>query len=143
MELKQVVDLATVVGVIASLVGLAWTIRAQSVTLRASSYNNMVATSFNLYRLLFENVDGFTDLYVRLKKNPQAVLSDTEAERWNFFMVATFRHFDNLLYQEREKALDRKMWGTSRPEYAIWFQRHAAMFSEDLQRFVAEHAPVG
>jgi hypothetical protein len=135
--------LVAVIAVVVSLYQLRREIGHNTVALRAASYNEMVGTSISLITPLFLNSDGFTDLY-RTKTGQPADVDDL---RWHFFMVVSFRHFDNLLYQHRQGALGDDMWQTYRnaiavyvrqAPYADWFARNQTQFSLALRELVTE-----
>ncbi len=138
-----------VVGLFVSIVGLIVAVLHNTRALRASTYNAMVSTSFSLYHPLYGDENGFAELFARQATDggPRRPLTDIEKWRWHFFMVATFRHFDNLLYQGRRETLDRDMLATYRhsmavyarmPAYASWFKQHPQMFSAELRRFMRD-----
>jgi len=74
-----------------------------------------------------------------------------EKIRWDSYMTSVFRHFGNLMYQQRVGALDDQMWEAYRetlkqhlrvPSWGIWYRGHCKIFStaltEQVERFLKE-----
>jgi len=72
-------------------------------------------------------------------------LSKKESVRWQGFMLAVFRHWDNLLYQKEANALDQQQWQgylnvfefwVQYPRFADWFAANKRFFSKDLAQLM-------
>ncbi len=133
------------VGVVVSLVYLALQLRHNTSSVRAASFNSMVENSIRLLEHGFRDSE-FAAFLARAELDPEG-LDEAGRLRWNSYMTAVFRHFGNLVYQQRVGALDDQMWESYRrdlkehlrsPSWAEWFRDHQVVFSESLQEEVAE-----
>lgn len=133
------------VGVVVSLVYLALQLRQNTSSVRAASFNSMVQNSISLLQNGFIDSE-FAAFLARAENDPDA-LDDVDRLRWDAYMTAVFRHFGNLVYQERVGAIDRQMWESYRrdlkehlrsPAWSAWFREHQVVFSESLTQEVAE-----
>jgi hypothetical protein len=132
------------VGVVVSLVYLGLQLRQNTSSVRASSFNSMIQNSIRLLEHTFADSE-FAGLLARAERDP-ADLSLEERVRWDAYMTAVFRHFGNLVYQNRVGALDAQMWESYRkdlkehlrsPHWAAWFRDRQVVFSESLVEEVA------
>ncbi|MDT8340677.1 MAG: hypothetical protein RQ751_04120 [Longimicrobiales bacterium] len=131
-------------GVVVSLLYLGRQLHQNTRSVRASSFNSMIQNSIRLLEHTFRDGD-FATLVVRAEADP-ASLSAEECVRWDAYMTAVFRHFGNLVYQNRVGALDAQMWESYRrdlkehlrsPHWVTWFRAHKLVFSESLVQEVA------
>lgn len=127
------------IGVVVSLVYLGLQTSQNTSSVRASSFNSMIQNSIRLLEHTFRDPD-FAALLARAEEDP-AKLSPADKLRWDAYMTAVFRHFGNLVYQNRVGALDSQMWRSYRrdlkehlrsPHWAEWFGRHRIVFSDSL-----------
>lgn len=127
------------VGVVVSLVYLALQLRHNTSSVRAASFNEMVQNSIRLLEHGFRDSE-FAAFLARAENDPDG-LDPSSQLRWDAYMTAVFRHFGNLVYQQRVGALDEQMWQSYRrdlkehlrsPAWAAWFREHQVVFSESL-----------
>lgn len=127
------------VGVVVSLVYLGLQLRQNTSSVRASSFNSMIQNSIRLLEHTFADRE-FAALVARAEEDP-SVLTPEERVRWDAYMTAVFRHFGNLVYQNRVGALDAQMWRSYRrdlkehlrsPHWVAWFRERQVVFSESL-----------
>lgn len=132
------------IGVVVSLGYLALQLRQNTSSVRASSFNSMIQNSIRLLEHAFRDSE-FAAFLARAESDPSK-LHDAERVRWDAYMTAVFRHFGNLVYQNRVGALDRQMWDSYRrdlkehlksPHWVDWFNDHRVVFSESLVAEVA------
>lgn len=132
------------VGVVVSLVYLARQLRQNTSSVRAASFNDMVQNSIRLLEHGFADSE-FAAFLARAEAHPDQ-LDDVERLRWDSYMTAVFRHFGNLVYQERVGALDDQMWDSYQrdlkehlrsPGWVAWFREHQVVFSDSLREEVA------
>lgn len=132
------------VGVVVSLVYLALQLRQNTKSVRAASFNSMVQNSIRLLEHGFIDSE-FAGFLARAEKHPEK-LDQAGELRWNSYMTAVFRHFGNLVYQDRVGALDNQMWESYRrdlkehlrtPAWVTWFNEHQVVFSDSLCEEVA------
>ncbi|MGD2070474.1 MAG: hypothetical protein PVI57_17495 [Gemmatimonadota bacterium] len=132
------------VGVVLSLVYLALQLRQNTSSVRAASFNSMVQNSIRLLEHGFIDSE-FAAFLARAEEDPDSLRTD-ERLRWDSYMTAVFRHYGNLVYQDRVGALDSQMWDSYRrdlkehlrsPAWADWFREHQVVFSESLRGEVA------
>lgn len=133
------------VGVVVSLVYLALQLRQNTSSVRAASFNSMVQNSIRLLEHGFRDSE-FAAFLARAENDPGA-LDIAGKLRWDAYMTAVFRHFGNLVYQQRVGALDEQMWQSYRrdlkehlrsPSWVAWFRQHQVVFSESLREEVSE-----
>jgi len=132
------------IGVVVSLVYLGLQLRQNTSSVRASSFNSMIQNSIRLLEHTFRDRE-FAALVARAEADP-TTLTPEEQVRWDAYMTAVFRHFGNLVYQNRVGALDPQMWESYRrdlkehlrsPHWVAWFRDHRVVFSESLVGEVA------
>ena len=132
------------VGVVVSLFYLALQLRHNTSSVRAASFNSMVQNSIRLLEHGFIDSE-FADFLSRAEEEPES-LNAAERLRWDSYMTAVFRHFGNLVYQDRVGALDNQMWESYRrdlkehlrsPSWVRWFNEHKVVFSDSLCQEVA------
>lgn len=128
-----------------SLVYLALQLRHNTSSVRAASFNEMARNSIRLLEHGFGNAE-FAAFLTRAEAEPDA-LDEIDRVRWDSYMTAVYRHFGNLVYQQRVGALDDQMWRSYRrdlkehlrvPAWSAWFRAHRVVFSESLQEEIAE-----
>lgn len=127
------------VGVVVSLVYLALQLRQNTRSVRAASFNEMIQNSIRLLEHSFRDSE-FARFLARAENDPDG-LEEAERLRWDAYMTAVFRHYGNLVYQQRVGALDDQMWESYQrdlkehlrsPAFAAWFRKHQVVFSESL-----------
>jgi hypothetical protein len=132
------------VGVVVSLVYLALQLRHNTSSVRAASFNNMIQNSIRLLEHGFRDSE-FAAFLARTEADPDG-LDDVGRVRWDSYLTAVFRHYGNLVYQDRVGALDTQMWESYRrdlkehlrsPAWVRWFNEHQVVFSESLRGEVA------
>lgn len=132
------------VGVVVSLIYLALQLRHNTSSVRAASFNSMVQNSIRLLEHGFRDSE-FAAFLDRAESDPDN-LDPASKLRWDSYMTAVFRHYGNLVYQDRVGALDNQMWESYRrdlkehlrsPAWTDWFRDHQVVFSESLVDEVA------
>lgn len=132
------------VGVVISLIYLAQQLNHNSNAVRASSFNSMIQNSLRLLEHQFRDKE-LAQFLARAEKDPSS-LDQAGRFRWDSYMMAVYRHFGNLVYQNRVGALDEKMWQSYQadlkealrtPSWREWFYRNRAVLSTPLQDEVA------
>ena len=132
------------VGVVVSLFYLALQLRQNTQSVRAASFNSMVQNSITLLQHGFRDSE-FAAFLARAENDPDG-LDPAGKLRWDSYMTAVFRHFGNLVYQQRVGAIDDQMWESYRrdlkehlrsPAWVAWFREHQVVFSESLRDEVA------
>lgn len=127
------------VGVVVSLVYLALQLRQNTRSVRAASFNDMVQNSIRLLEHGFRDSE-FARFLATAENDPDA-LDEVGQLRWDAYMTAVFRHFGNLVYQQRVGALDAQLWESYQrdlkehlrsPAFAAWFRTHQVVFSDSL-----------
>ena len=96
------------IAVVVSLIYLARQTIHNTRSVQAASFNAMVQNSIRLLEHSFRDSE-FATFYERAERDPEA-LSPDEKIRWDSYMTSVFRHFGNLIYQQRVGALDDQMW---------------------------------
>jgi hypothetical protein len=130
-------------GVVVSLVYLARQMIQNTASVRAASFNSMVQNSIRLLEPAFIDSE-FAAFLARAERDPTR-LSTEERVRWDAYMTAAFRHFNNVVYQFRVGAIDRQMWEAYRralkehlrvASWASWYLENQVVFSEALTHHV-------
>jgi len=143
-SLGNIGEFVGAIGVVVSLVYLSLQLRQNTSSVRASSFNSMIQNSIRLLEHAFRDSE-FAAFLARAEADPSN-LNEGERLRWDSYMTAVFRHFGNLVYQNRVGALDRQMWQSYRrdlkehlrsPHWVQWFRDHRVVFSESLVEEVA------
>jgi len=132
-------------GVVISLVYLARQMIQNTISVRAASFNSMVQNSIRLLEPSYVDSE-FAAFLARAERDPSR-LTPEEGVRWDAYMTAVYRHFNNLVYQYRVGAIDRQMWEAYRrtlkehlrtKSWAAWYQQNGHVFSERLTHHVEE-----
>lgn len=127
------------VGVVVSLVYLALQLRQNTRSVRAASFNEMIQNSIQLLEHSFRDSE-FARFLATAESDPDS-LDEAGRLRWDAYMTAVFRHFGNLVYQQRVGALDNQMWESYQrdlkehlrsPAWVAWFRKHQVVFSDSL-----------
>lgn len=144
-DLGNIGEFIGAVGVVVSLVYLARQMIQNTISVRAASFNSMVQNSIRLLEPSYVDSE-FAAFLARAERDPGR-LTIEERVRWNSYMTAVYRHFNNLVYQYRVGAIDRQMWEAYRrtlkehlrePSWAAWYREHAHVFSARLTHHVEE-----
>lgn len=147
--LGNIGEFVSAIAVVISLIYLARQTIYNTQSVQAASFNSMVQNSIRLLEHSFRDSE-FAAFFERAERDPDE-LSSSERVRWDSYMTAVFRHFDNLMYQHRVGALDNQMWEAYRetlkhhlraPAWGVWYRGHAHIFStsltDQIERFLTE-----
>lgn len=97
-------------GVIASLVYVAAQIRQNTRSVRAATYQSLVGTSINLLQSIYTHED-VARLFSKMRSGAGlSELEPIELAKAEPALLAAFRSFDNVLYQQRVGMLDPGLW---------------------------------
>lgn len=144
-DLGNIGEFIGAVGVVVSLVYLARQMIQNTTSVRAASFNSMVQNSIRLLEPSYVDSE-FAAFLARAERDPNR-LTIEERVRWNAYMTAVYRHFNNLVYQYRVGAIDRQMWEAYRrtlkehlrtPSWAAWYRENSLVFSDRLTHHVEE-----
>lgn len=136
-------QIAAAVAVAVTVLYLARQIRVNTQAVRVASYQGDITNSISLTGAVFLHQE-FADFFFRAQRDP-STLTPVEAIRWHCFMLSVFRHYEGLLLQFREGAIDADLWRgyegalvnwLRSPGWAQWFERNAESFSTALQVLV-------
>jgi hypothetical protein len=139
-------QVAAAIAVVITVAYLARQLRVNTQAVRVASYQGDVTNSISLTGAVYLHPE-FADFFFRAQRDPSS-LTPVEAVRWHCFMLAIFRHYEGLLLQHREGAIDADLWRgydgalvswLRSPGWAQWFEANAASFSTTLQTVVASH----
>jgi len=138
-------EFVSALAVVISLIYLGRQMQQNTTSVRAASFNSMVENSIRLLEHAFRDSE-FASYLHRAETDP-ASLNAAEKVRWDSYMTAVYRHFDNLVYQYRVGALDQQMWESYErtlrehlrtPSWGAWFRANPHVFSDGLQRHVTK-----
>jgi len=138
-DLGNLGEFVGAMGVIVSLVYLAKQMQQNTISVRAASFNSMVENSLRLLEHAF--IDSEFAAFLHKAESDPSALTPAEKLRWNSYMTAAYRHFGNLVYQQRVGALDQEMWKSYErtlknhlrvPSWRSWFEENQELFSESL-----------
>ena len=133
------------VGVVVSPIYLAVQMSQNTTQVRAASFNSMVQNSMHLLEHVFRNRES-AEFLARAEREADSLTSE-ERLRFDAYMTAVFRHFGNLLYQNKVGALGERMWQSYRRTlksdldkhaWAEWYRGHSYLFSDALTQQVLE-----
>jgi hypothetical protein len=156
MDLVAITTWATVAAAAGQIVGAAAVvitilylirqIRLNTQAIRVASYQGDITNTISLTGAVFLHAE-FADFFFRAQRDPSS-LSPVETTRWHCFMLSVFRHYEGLLLQHREGAIDADLWRgydgalinwLRSPGWSEWFEKNATSFGTGLQRLVVSH----
>ena len=105
-----ITQIVAAIAVIASLFYVSYEVRHNTKALKLSTYQSIVNSSMEILQSLYSNHETAAFYHRCLFDNTE--LSGTEKLRWHAVMITVYRHWDNLLYQNRMGSLDNEMWLT-------------------------------
>ena len=138
-------EFVSALAVVISLIYLGRQMQQNTTSVRAASFNSMVENSIRLLEHSFR--DSEFAAYLHRAETDPASLNPSDLVRWDSYMTAAYRHFDNLVYQYRVGALDRQMWESYErtlrshlrtPSWGAWFRANRHLFSDALQSQVIQ-----
>ena len=139
-------QIAGAIAVVVTIVYLARQLQINTQTVRVATYQGDVTNTISLTGAVFLHPE-FADFFYRAQRDP-STLTPVEGVRWHCFMLSVFRHYEGLLLQYREGAINADLWQgydgaliarLRSPGWADWFQNNAASFSSSLQGVVQAH----
>ncbi len=107
-DLGNVGEFIAAIGVVVSLVYLAFQIRQNTRSVRAASYHAVVTNLSNLSAAVGRDAP-VADLFVRGQSDLQA-LSPTEQRQFALLLIGVFRNFENIFYQFNQSMIDEVVW---------------------------------
>ncbi|MBA2249151.1 MAG: hypothetical protein H0W12_03050 [Chitinophagaceae bacterium] len=105
-----ITQIVAAVAVIITLFYVAYEVRHNTKALKLSTYQAVVNSSTEILHSLYTNTETASFYHRCLFNN--AELNGPEKLRWHAVMIAVYRHWDNLLYQNRMGSLEDEMWLT-------------------------------
>ena len=93
--LGNIGEFVSAIAVVISLIYLARQTIYNTQSVQAASFNSMVQNSIRLLEHSFRDSE-FAAFFERAEPDPDE-LSPSERVRWDSYMTAVFRHFDNLM----------------------------------------------
>ncbi len=142
-DLGNIGEFVGAVGVVVTLVYLAVQIRRNTISVRASTFQEAVRDVATLSDLLATDAElariwssGLRDF---------AALKPEERVRFAAYMLGMFRRLENVLYQTQHGALDPAYWDgqlssmqdtLSQPGVAAWWARAQGLFSPSFREYV-------
>ena len=147
MNLESVFFITQIIAAIAVIISLfyvAYEVRHNTKALKLSTYQAVVDSSMEILHSLYTNEETATFYHRCLFNNEE--LTGPEKLRWHAVMITVYRHWDNLLYQNRKGSLENDMWLSydrtmtsylSYKPWADWFMANGHLFSPQLQELVS------
>jgi hypothetical protein len=136
------------IGVIVTLIYLAFQIRQNTIATRTDSYQAAVTSASDWSREMSLNSE-IADIILRGAQEYEA-LEPLERMRFNLAMSSFFRNIENLHAKFRSGAVDREVWsGWANRTHAMltgpgtrrWWELNASGFSTEFQQFVSKPIP--
>ena len=87
---------------------------------RTSAFNGDVANVISLNSLFITNPE-FAELYLMSRISPDTL----DELRVHLFMMAVFRHYDNVYVQYRIGAIDAELWTGWESTFKVWLSENA------------------
>ena len=146
MNLEAVYYITQIVAagaVIVSLFYVSYEVRLNTKAVKLSTYQSVVNSSKDILQSLYTNQETATFYHRCLFDNTE--LSGPEKLRWHAVMITVYRHWDNLLYQNRKGLLDNEMWLSydrtmthylGYTAWVNWFTTNGQFFSPELQQLL-------
>lgn len=142
MQLLDIaVDVFAALGVIATLIYLSVQIKENTQALRSTNNNSAASNSLAILGPMFATAE-FSEFLVRVQSNLDFA-TPAERRRLHVFLLAGFRHWDNLYSQYRKGALDPEIWLSydrtmrswmENTSFRHWYEENSSLFSESLQK---------
>ncbi|HYG55464.1 MAG TPA: hypothetical protein VD965_09220 [Burkholderiales bacterium] len=132
--------------VVITILYLVRQVRLNTQAIRVASYQGDITNTISLTGAVFLHAE-FAEFFFRAQRDP-STLSPVETTRWHCFMLSVFRHYEGLLLQHREGAIDADLrrgydgalvnWLRG-PGWSEWFEKNATSFGRALQDLVLSH----
>ena len=139
-----VTQIVAAIAVIASLFYVSREVRHNTKALKLATYQSVVDSSMEILHSLYGSNETATFYHRCLYNN--AELDGPEKLRWHAVMITLYRHWDNLLYQNKKGSLETEMWLSydrtmtsylSYQPWVDWFMANSHLFSPQLQQLLA------
>ncbi len=138
-------QIVAAIAVIVSLFYVAYEVRHNTKALRLSTYQSVVNSSMDILHSLYSSNETATFYHRCLFDNSE--LNGPEKLRWHAVMITLYRHWDNLLYQNRMGLLEDEMWLSydrtmthylAYKAWVDWFATNGHLFSTNLQQLLGD-----
>ena len=143
MNYEIIINIIASVGVILSVVFLAYQIKKNTTAVKANYSDSLNTTNMEFLRQMIEN----RELGELMEKavNSWDELNEDDKRTSNYMFIQLFRHWENMYYQHELSVLDKKLWSshlntmigyfhhTGTQEW--WVHRRMA-FAEDFRDFL-------
>ena len=143
MNYEIIINIIASVGVILSVVFLAYQIKKNTTAVKANYSDSLNTTNMEFLRQMIEN----RELGELMEKavNTWNELNEDDKRTSNYMFIQLFRHWENMYYQHELSVLDKKLWSshlntmigyfhhTGTQEW--WVHRRMA-FAEDFRDFL-------
>ena len=143
MNYEIIINIIASVGVILSVVFLAYQIKKNTTAVKANYSDSLNTTNMEFLRQMIEN----RELGELMEKavNSWDELNEDDKRTSNYMFIQLFRHWENMYYQHELSVLDKKLWSshlntmigyfhhTGTQEW--WIHRRMA-FAEDFRDFL-------
>ena len=136
------------IGVIVTLIYLAVQIRQNTIATRTDSYQAVITSASDWSREMSVNAE-IADILLRGGREYET-LEPLEKMRFSLAMSSFFRNMENLHSKFRNGAVDADVWSgwanrthsfLTGPGTRRWWERNAAAFSPEFQRFLSNPPP--
>ena len=148
MSLESIFFITQIVAAIAVIVSLFFVsheVRHNTKALKLATYQSVVDSSMQILQSLYSSNETATFYHRCLFNNEE--LSGPEKLRWHAVMITLYRHWDNLLYQNRKGSLENEMWLSydrtmtnylAYQPWVDWFVANSQLFSTNLQHLLED-----
>ena len=149
-DLGNIGEFVGAIGVVVTLGYLAVQIRRNTISVRASTFQECVRDIATLSDLLATDAE-LARIWSTGLRDFDALKSE-ERVRFAAYMLGMFRRLENVLYQTQHGALDPAYWegqlsamrGTlSQPGVAAWWKRSQGLFSLSFREYVEQELTSG
>lgn len=143
MNYEVIINSIASIGVILSVIFLAYQIKKNTTAVKANYSDSLNTTNMEFLRQMIEN----PELGELMEKavNSWDELNEDDKRTSNYMFIQLFRHWENMYYQHKLSVLDKKLWSshlntmigyfhhTGTQEW--WVHRRMA-FAEDFRHFL-------
>lgn len=143
MNYEIIINTVASLGVILSVVFLAYQIKKNTIAVKANYYDSLNKTNMEFLRQLIENRD--LGELIEKASSTWANLSEEEKRTSNYIFIQLFRHWENMFYQHKISVLDKQLWD-SHLNTMIGYFHHAGIqewwvhrrmaFAEDFRNYL-------
>ncbi len=143
MNFEIIINTIASLGVILSVIFLAYQIKKNTLAVKANYYDSLNNTNMEFLRQLVEHRE-LGELMERAVLSWE-VLDEDEKRTSNYMFIQLFRHWENMYYQRKISVLDKQFWASHlntmigyyhHQGTQEWWSKRRMAFAEDFRNFL-------